>query len=154
MKTKNIAIIVILSSFVASAPCFGMDYMRSSYNSATAMVANNIMHARNWTSNFIAKCRYVGILATLYATLGIYDFNKITDLDKNKLETYTPTELENGINRLNTMAQYGASSEKLDELFDIVQKHYLIAQSKEQEKNLTPEQKAALEKIEQELTKK
>lgn len=144
MKTKNIAMIIIINSLMTSAPCHGMDYMNSSYNSLTSMISNNMMNARNWTSNFINSCRKVSILGTIYATFGIYDFNKITGLDKNKLGTYHPQELKNGMDRLNTMAIYGRSSQKLEDFYQDLQTQYLRAQNKEQTEELTPEQEAAL----------
>jgi hypothetical protein len=158
MKTKNIALVVIFSSLIASTPCSGMNYMSNSYNTATTMLTNNMANARNWTDNFINKCRNVGILATVYAMLGIYDFNKITGLDEDKLNAYDKQELENGMNRLNTMAQYGTSSPKLEIFFDKLQKQHLIAQSKEQtasiEEDFNAEQKSAFEEIEKEINEK
>ncbi len=158
MKTKNIALIIIFSSLITSTPCSGMNYMSNSYNTTTTMLSNNMIRARNWANNFINSCRDVSILGTIYATLGIYDFNKITGLDEDKLDTYSKEELETGMHRINKIAQYGTSSPKLEIFFDKLQKQYLIAQTKEQtasmEEDFNAEQKSAFEEIEKEINEK
>jgi hypothetical protein len=159
MKTKNIALIVIFSSLITSNHCSGMNYMSNSYNSATTMLSNNMIRARNWTNNFINSCRDISVLGTIYATLGIYDFNEITGLDENKLNSYNSAELKNAMQRVDKMAQYGASSPKLEIFFDKLEKQYLIAQSKElypteTTEDLDAEQKAAFEEIEKEINEK
>lgn len=129
MKTKNLTLIIILSTLIASSnPCSGMSYMK---------------RAGTWTSNFITRCWNVGVLATIYASMGKYDFNKITGLDQNKLNTYNAAQLQNAQNRVETMIQYGAWSDQLNSFFDKVHAQY--AQAKSDEEIATEEKKLAQE---------
>jgi len=97
-----------------------------------------MQRARNWASDFINRCRYVGILATIYATMGKYDFNKITGLDETKLSTYKANQLENAISKVETMIKYGGWSPDLDQFFLILQTQY--------QQTLSDEEAAATEK--------
>jgi len=104
MNKKNIALMLILGFALNSfEPCYSMSYMRDSYYSIS-----NRMH------NFITKCREVGVLATLYTLVGIYDFKRITGLDENKLDEYSPEKLEEALYRIEVMAKpstYGRINE-------------------------------------------
>lgn len=135
MNTKNVAIMALISTLITSTPC-----VAEKTNPITSMITNNFTRARDWTSNLMQSCWNIGVLATLYAKVGIYDFNKITGLDENKLDTYDAQTLDKGLIRINKMAQYGATSKKLDEFFDKLQKYHLMAQSKEQTSDINLEQ--------------
>lgn len=153
MKTKNIALALALSSLVTSAPCSGMDYVRGSYYVTTAMVKNNMMHARNWTNNFIAKCRARGILTAIAASFGIYNFEKTSGLNANKLNEYNVSELNDALIKVDQIGAEDGPSQKLNAIFDIIHKQYIAAQNRQQTEELTPEQEAAVAKMTNEMSK-
>jgi hypothetical protein len=101
MKTKHIAIIALLSTLITSAPCSA-----EKNNPLSATIYYYIEPAQTWTSNFLKSCWNIGILATLYAKMGIYDFKKISGLDETTLDTYNKDQLENAQKRVETMIQY------------------------------------------------
>src|SRR5438132_8058388 len=103
MKTKNMILIIMLTSLIASSEsCYSMASTEDTEDTENAKNMGYMERARNWASNFINGCRYVGILPTLYASMVVYDFNKITGLDENKLDTYKPATIENAMARINT----------------------------------------------------
>ena len=150
MTTKNIAIALILSATITSAPCSGMDYMSKSYNAATAMVADNMTYARGWTKNFITKIRSIGILTTLYATFGMYDFNKITGLDKEKLESYNQEQLQEAMHKLELMRGYYPKAQELQTF----QRKLHEASSQKEEEELPYNEEEAIEEIQKLLNEK
>src|SRR5947208_1337752 len=93
MKTKNMAITLLLVFFITSfQPCYSMDYVRSSYNSVSTKI-----------NHFVIRCREVGVLATIYAAFGVYDFKKITGLDEHRLDEYSAQELQEAAKRIDVM---------------------------------------------------
>jgi len=137
MKAKHITTIAIIGALIFSTP-----NLAALDNPITSMVMNNWNRARNWSNNFYHRCQHVGVLATIYATFGIYDFNKITGLNENTLNTYSSSELKNATNRVETMIKYGTWTEKLNQFFMDLQAKYLQA--------LHNEEAAAAEKKEKE----
>ena len=117
MNTKNVAVMALLSTLITSSPCFGMKT-----NPITSMISNNFTRARDWTSNFIYRCWNVGLLATLYASVGVYDLKKISGLDEDKLKTYNDlAQLEAAKKRVEIMLEYGAESKKLNDFYSEIQ---------------------------------
>ena len=117
MNTKNIAIIALISTLITSTPCAA-----EKNNPITSMIYNNVTRARDWTSNFMYRCWNVGVLATLYATVGIYDIKKISGLDENKLKAYDNIpQLEAAKKRVEIMIQYGPSSANLNNFYSEIQ---------------------------------
>jgi hypothetical protein len=112
MKTKHITTIALIGALIFTTPNFG-----AKNNPITSMLMSNWNHARTWSNNFYHKCQYVGVLPTIYATFGIYNFNSITGLNEDKLNTYNSDELKNALNRVETMIEYGAWTEKLNQFF-------------------------------------
>jgi len=101
MKSKHIAIITLLSALITSTPCSA-----EKNNPLSATIYYYIEPAQTWTSNFLKSCWNIGILATLYAKMGIYDFKKISGLDETTLDTYNKDQLKNAQKRVETMIQY------------------------------------------------
>ena len=120
MKTKNIAMLALLSTLITSAPCFA-----AKDNPITSIITGNLARARNWTYNFMYRCRNVGILATLYATVGIYDVKKISGLDAEnteELKKYNDlAQLEAAKKRVEIMLEYGIESKKLNKFYSEIQ---------------------------------
>jgi hypothetical protein len=111
MKAKHITHLAIIGALVFSTPnCGAQD------NPITSMIMSNINRVRAWTNSFYTTCRDVGIVATLYATVGIYDFNKITGLDESKLDTYDIKQLQAAQKRVETMNIYALRSSALNAL--------------------------------------
>lgn len=113
------------------------------------MIQINMMVARHWTSNFFNRCWKVGVLATVYASFGKYDFKKITGLDENKLDTYNPEEIKQGINRVKMMIEYSAYTAQLE---TILQK--LEAQLDQKEVELSYDEAATIKEIERMIQEK
>jgi uncharacterized protein with GYD domain len=111
MKRTHIAKIALFSAFIFSTPTFC-----AQDNPITSMIMGNINRMRDWTNSFYTTCRDVGIVATIYATFGIYDFNKITGLDENKLDTYDIQQLKTAQQRVETMNIYALRSSALNAL--------------------------------------
>jgi len=105
MKTKHIAIITLLSALITSTPCSA-----EKSNPITTMIYGNMIRARDWTSNFFKSCWNIGILATLYARFGKYDFKKISGLDENALDTYDVDQLKDAQRRAEKMILYTSPS--------------------------------------------
>ena len=115
------------------------------------LILRNIDRVRNWANNFYYRCQHVGVLATVYASFGIYDFNKITGLDENKLNNYNSNQLKNATNRVEIMIKYGAWTEKLNQFFMELQNKYLEALHNEE---ATATEQKEKEKIEQSYDEK
>ena len=129
MTTKKLLLMVTFTTLIASSEsCYSMENTEDTED----MENTKNMGYMERAGNFINRCRYIGILPTLYASVGVYDFNKITGLDKNQLDTYNDTTIENAMARINTFAQYGATSPELKEFYNILQTKYLEAQSRQQ----------------------
>jgi hypothetical protein len=128
MKRKNITLMFAINILFLSATCSGMD-----------MVKTHMMNASTWTSNFFRSCWNIGILATLYATAGIYDFKKISGLDENKLSTYKIYELEKARDRVDAMNKYTLKESALTPLNNFSLKIQGAIQQKQDD------EKAALE---------
>lgn len=100
MKTKHIALSIMLNALILSTPCSGMDYIKT-----------HMTNAQTLTSNFLKSCWNVGVLATLYAKVGIYDFKKISGLNENALDTYNKSQLETAQKRVEMMIKYNPLSQ-------------------------------------------
>ncbi len=140
MTKKHITTIALISALIFSTPNFA-----AKDNPATSMLMSNWNRARTWSNNFYYRCQHVGILATIYASFGIYDFNKITGLDEDKLNSYSSSELKNATNRVETMIKYGAWTEKLNQFFMQLQGKYLEALHKEEAAIAEKKEKKELE---------
>lgn len=105
------------------------------------------MIAQHLTSNFLNRCWKVSILGTIYASFGFYDFKKITGLDENKLDTYSSEQIKKGLDRIENMALYGGSEEKLKGFANLLDTHYLKAQNREKYPSLSAEQEKAVQEI-------
>jgi hypothetical protein len=167
MKTKHITRGIILNALILSASCSGMNYMSSAYNSTTNLIKTNMVEARIWTSNFFKSCWNIGILATLYAKMGMYDFKRISGLDENRLDTYDNDQLKDAQRRVEKMIQYSSPSlstlNTLNEFSTkiqgiIIQKehdaHVAAEEAKRLEEGFTPEQISALKDVSKILNKK
>ena len=132
MKTKKIAMIILISSIMASETCHGMSYLSSSYNSLTSMISNKMMGARNWTSKFIERCQKIGILSTVAATFGVYSFKDISGLDYGALDTYKASMLKAAQDRVEKRIEEGGYSEKLAQYAKLLQAKYLATLNKEE----------------------
>ena len=109
--------IAALNCIILYAPCSGMDYMHTVYNTTTTKIATNLINARNWTNNFIEDIRL-----KLYALLRINNLKTITGLDEDKLDTYTISELDDAKRQIGKMIMYSNESSenepsKLDTLY-------------------------------------
>lgn len=111
MKITHIKTITMIGVLLFSTPTFS-----AQDNPITSTIMNNINLVREWTNSFYTTCRDVGVLATLYATVGIYDFNTITGLDENKLDTYNIQQLTTAQKRVDTMNRYALRSSALNVL--------------------------------------
>src|SRR5437762_4187734 len=110
MTTKKLLLMITFATLIASSEtCYSM---ASTKNMANTENMGYMQRARDWANNFIMRCKTVGVLATIYASVGVYDFNKITGLDEKKLDTYNDTTIKNAMARINTFAQYGVTSPK------------------------------------------
>jgi hypothetical protein len=69
----------------------------------------------------------------------MYDFNRITGLDENKLNSYNSDQLKNATDRVKTMIEYGTWTEKLNQFFMNLQAKYW--QALENEKSKVAEKK-------------
>jgi hypothetical protein len=165
MKTQHITRGIILNALILSATCSSMNYMSSTYNSTTNMIKTNMAEARIWTSNFLKSCWNIGILATLYAKMGMYDFKKISGLDENTLDTYNKNQLENAQKRVEAMQQYSPVSAQntlinfsIKIQNQIMQKEDAekdaLEEAKRLEEGFTPEQISALKDVSKILNKK
>lgn len=120
MKIKHMTLIIIINALIASHACFGMNYMRSAYNSTVSMVASNVAAARDWTSNFYQGCKEIGVLPITAVTFGIYNFKMLTGLDEDKLNTYNSKELTIAIDRILNIKKYTGASEKLFRVYNLI----------------------------------
>jgi hypothetical protein len=128
MITKHIRTATIIGTLMLSTLNFS-----AQDNPITSTIMSNINRIRNWTNSFYTTCRDVGVLATIYATVGIYDFNTITGLDENKLDTYDIPQLIKAQKRVDTMNRYALRSSALNVLNKfsttiqgkIIQKNYV-----------------------------
>ncbi len=139
MKAKHITTIAIIGALIFTTPNFG-----AKDNPITSMLMSNWNRARNWSNSFYNTCRNVGVLATLYAAVGIYDFNKITGLDEPQLNTYNPGELQNAIDRIKIMGIHNKWPKKLEEMYMHLQGKYVQALHNE---SAAAEEKKMIEEV-------
>ncbi len=126
MNRKHITTIAIIGALIFSTPNFA-----AQNNPITSMLMSNWNRARNWTNSFYTTCRNVGVLATLYAAVGMYDFNRITGLNETAIDTYNSGTLQNAIDRVKTLGIHSAWPEKLQEIYMQLQGKYIQAQHNE-----------------------
>ena len=136
MKTKNIAFILVLSSLMASESCSGMSYIRNWYNSFTsksnATFQSNEANqsSPNMFQRFMYRCRKVGVLPTISAAFGVYNFKTMSGLDYNALDSYNAEQLENAQNLVGERIEDLGHSQKLEDMFMLIQKKKFEALSK------------------------
>jgi hypothetical protein len=128
MKTKNITFILVLSSLMASESCSGMSYIRNWYNSLTATKSEQ--NSPNMFQRFMYRCRKVGVLPTISAAFGIYNFKTMSGLDYNALDSYNAEQLENAQNLVGERIEDLGHSQKLEDMFMLIQKKKFDALSR------------------------
>lgn len=151
---KKIAFITVFNLLILSQSCISMDNQPNTTENTgiTSMIMNNLRHARDLTSYFFIKCYNVGVLATIYASLGMYDFNRISGLDENKLDTYSTPELEKAKQRIETMIQYSSDATKLQEFYSKIQGK-LFDKQLHSDIDFNADETAALQELKTEINK-
>src|SRR5438445_6765291 len=123
MTIKNKALIIFMSIFMMQQTCSGMSYIRNWYNSLTTKTTtvNAEEKSPSWIRGFLTKCYKVGIMPTISAAFGVYNFKTITGLDKDKLNNYDASAIEQAMDRIKTLARYGNACSTLNNFDDDLQ---------------------------------
>jgi hypothetical protein len=141
MKAKHITTIALIGALIFTSPNYA-----AKNNPVTSMLMSNWNKARTWSNSFYITCRDVGVLATLYAAVGIYDFNRITGLNETTLNTYNPDELQHAIDRIKILGAHSKWPKKLEEMYMQLQGKYVQAMHNE---SAAAEEQKEKEEIEQ-----
>lgn len=137
MQTKNLAFIIILSALTMSETCSGMSYIRNWYNSfkskdtATSQNAEAKPKSPNMFQRFMHRCRKVGVLPTISAAFGVYNFKTMSGLDYNSLDTYSSDKLKDAQDLLAERIKDLGHSQKLEDFFMLVQNKKMAAINRE-----------------------
>lgn len=128
MRSKNAIIMLVLSFFT----CYSMKDNVPADNSMTSMIKNHMIRARKWGHNFYMSYQEFGIVPTLSASFGMYDFQRITGLDENMLDTYSLNQLQNAADRIQRMMAYRGGSQKLADFLNKIESARISVEARQE----------------------